>query len=296
MSVQDFPDWQSPSAIAAANAAALPTPTAGAIASTGVPLLRLTSNLGSGNNQALPANTATQLLATTALNQPGYEGVFTLTMGAGSGTVPFVRLVIVWTDQTTGLTVGQRTFFLTCGNGQALSYYIHGPVKGNQVSITATVLDVSFGATLTWGFNVTSHVYLTDNIIQTAYGSVGPNGYTNPAGLPNAGILLDSTLTPGASATLSRLVAVYSGRATLFINNNGSTALHAYLTDPVTSGSGLYGNANSRYFGWSGSQLPAGSSVFGAVALPYGPLLLQVTNESSTAAGACGVGLIAEDY
>lgn len=280
----DFPDWQAPQAHATA------------ISTTGAPLLRFTSNLGSGSNQALAANLTTTLLNTVSLNQPGYEGVFSLTMPSGSGTVPFVRMVIVWTDATTGLTVGQRTFFMTCGNGQALSYYIHGPTKGNQVSITVTVLDALVGATLTWGFNLTSHVYLNDNIIQTAYGTTAPNGYTNPAGFPNAGILLDSNLTPGASATLTRLTAVYSGKAVLNVNNNGSTSLHVFLTDPVTTGQGLYGNANSRYFGWAGVQLPAGSNQFGLVALPYGPFQLGVTNESSTAAGSCGIGLVAQDY
>lgn len=280
----DFADWQQPQA--AANA----------ISTTGAPALRLTNNLGSNASQALSPNTPVQLLNTTNLNQPGYEGVFTVTMPAGQGSIPFIKVVIVWTDQTTGLTVGQRTFFMTCGNGQLLSYYIHGPVKGNQVSITATCLDSTITATLGWGFNLTSHVYLSDNIIQTAYGTLAPNGYTNPAGFPNAGLLLDSNPSVAANSTTTRLIAVYSGRAVLGVNNTSASGVNisVWLVDPVASGAGLYGNPQSRYAGVQ--NIGPGATQVVAVALPYGPFNLQIVNLSTTTAATMNIGLVAEDY
>lgn len=264
-------------------------------AAGGVPLLRFTGNLGSGNAVAVPGGGAPTLLNTTAVNQPGYEGVFTVQMPLNSGTIPFLKVLIVWTDQTTGLTVGQRTFFLACGNATPLSYYIHGPVKGNQVSISVLNLDPSVTVTLTWGFNITSHVYLADNIIQTAYGNA-PNGYTNPAGSPNAGVLSNSNVSIPASSLTTRLIAVYSGRAILTANNTGVSGgdINVFLIDPVASGSGLYGNANSRLQG--PGKVIAGNTAAVEVALPYGPLLLQLTNLSTTIATGGNFSMVTEDY
>lgn len=264
----------------------------------GIPLLRLTNNLGNASNATIAAGVTSTLLTTTTINQPGYEAEFMVSMPASSGTVPFLKLIVVWTDSVSGLTVGQRTFFLTCGNGStnALSFYIFGPARGNEISMTLTNLDASATATYSWTFNMTSHIYTADKIVQPSFATTAPNGYTNPVGFPNAAVLLNSNPTILASAATSRLLPVYSGRATIMVNNSGSTTLHAYLTDPVATGSGLYGNVQSRYEGFDNTHLASGDTVMQEIFLPYGPLLLTLTNESTTASGTCNVGIIGSDY
>lgn len=261
----------------------------------GVPLLRNTVNLGSAVGQTIAGGQGPNLVNTTAVNQPGYEGVLSLQMPLNTGTIPFAKLTVVWTDSTTTLTVGQRTFFLSCGNGSLLSYYIHGPTKGNQVSVTLLNLDPSVTLTVTWGFNLTSHIYMTDNIIQTAYG-VAPNGFTNPNGTPNAGVIANASPTILSNATTTRLIACYSGKA-IMIGNNTSAAgvnVNAFLVDPIASGSGLYGAANARLGGLG--VVNSGQTLFGEVALPYGPILLQLVNLSTTTSATGNYSLIGLDY
>lgn len=269
----------------------------GSVSSTpgGIPLLRFTKNIGSGSGSTIAGATTATLISTTSINQPGYEAEFMVNMPASSGTVPFVKVIVVWTDATTGLTVGQRTFFMTCGNGptNALPFYLSGPARGNQVSLTITNLDPSITATFTWGFNMTSHVYLTDKLVQGAFGATAPNGYSNPSGFPNAGVLLNSNPSIPASSTTTRLAAAYSGKGIFGVDNTGTVAFSAFLVDPSAATNGLYGNPSSRYSGISG--LAGGASFQGEVALPYGPLQLQIVNAQTSAASG-NFGLIAEDY
>lgn len=280
----DFADWQQPQA--AANA----------IAATGAPLLRFTNNQGNGASTNLPANSATTLINLATITQPGYEGTFQLFAPAGSGTVPFARLDFNWTDQASGLLIGARHFFLTAGNGptQFLKYYLSGPCKGNQLTVIANNLDPAVAMTLTWTINQVSHVYANDRIHQPVYAATAPNGYTNPGGEPAAGDIALSRPTVPINTTITRLAAVYGGRAVWSVDDTAGTAgLVAALIDPVATGSGLYGVASGRL---ATIVLGASSAQTVLVHLPYGPVNIQLVNASTTVAVTPNVGLVACDY
>lgn len=259
----------------------------------GIPLLRFTNNIGFGSNTNVPAASTTSLFSTTNVMQPGYEGVFTLYFPATSGTIPFCRLNFIWTDLLTGLTVATRHFYLTAGNGSAnaLSFYLAGPCRGNQLAVSITNLDPSFNGTLTWGINQTSHVYLRDFLVQQSLAATAPNGFTNPNGDPAAGVMVESTPSIAANTTGFRLAGVYGGRAVFAVNNTGASGLTAALVDPAQ----IYGStiANQRLVTMN---LAAGTSQTVEVSLPYGPVNVQLVNLSTTTAVSPNVGLVALDY
>lgn len=273
-------------------AALIASGNAGGIAG-GSPLLRFTNNLGSGANVNVPANSTTQLFNTTGVNQPSYEGEFTLFFPLNSGTVPFCRLNFVWTDSVTGLTVATRHFYLTAGNTQAsaLTYYLAGQCRGNQLSVSITNLDPSIAGTLTWGINQISHVYERDFLVQQFFAATAPNGFTNPNGDPAAGVMVESTPTIPINSTIFRLAGVYGGKAILSVNNTSASSLTVALVDPAQ----IYGSniVNQRLVTMN---LNTGQSQTAEVSLPYGPVNVQLVNFSTTATASPNVGLVALDY
>lgn len=281
MTVSDYPDFGTPGQ----NVLGSPQGAVG--------LLRATNQAGTGNATNLPANSATTLVNTQGITQPGYEGVFQLNAPAAAGTVPFARVSFVWTDFSTGLTVGTRHHYLSAGNGpaNALPYYIAGPCRGDQLMVTITNLDPAQAMTLTWTINQTSHIYQRDMLVQTSLAVTAPIGFTNPNGDPAAAVLLESTPLIGVSSTIFRLAAVYGGKAAWSVNNTSTVVLTAALVDPAQ----LYGSAiaNQRL---ATMVVAGGAAQTAEVALPYGPVNLQLVNTSGTVTITPNVGLVALDY
>lgn len=277
----DAPDWAPHVALAAQ------------VAATGVPLLRATNVLGNGPALALPPGLAVTLLDHMAITQPGYEGMFAVNLPAGQGTVPFATMIFNWSDSASGLGVDSEFFLLTEGNGpaNALQYYVRGPCHGDQLTVTVTNLDPAVAGTLTGALNQTSHVWLSHRIIQPVYAQGSPIGWSNPSGTPALGMIAASAPTLAASASTDRLTAAYSGKAVLsLINQTAGVTVLVALRDPGT----LYsGNSQQRY---AGVELAGPASAAVEVALPHGPLDMQVVNTSATTAVTPNVALIALDY
>lgn len=277
----DFPDWQSPQAMAAANAAQLPAPTAQAIAAAGVPLLRGTNNLGFQGGQQWPALATTTLFNGLPITQPSYEGQFSLSFPAASGTMPFVRLTFNWTDSFSGLLVFSESFVITAGNGpaNALTYYVRGPCHGDQLAVTAQNIDPTFTGAATWGINQTSHLWPNSYIIQSAYAPTAPNGFSNPSGNPAEGLIALTNPTIGASGSVQRLLAVDNSQADLELNAAGLPANIVYhLLDPA----GLYSTINQADM--FSQSVTAGARSRDTIQLPNGPVLLQLNNTSTNLA------------
>lgn len=293
----------SPAQIAAQiNALGIPETTAAYIATGsaggipgGVPLLKFTNNLGNANAVNVPANSNVNLLTKIAFTQPSYEGVFVLNLPAGLGTIPFMSVIFNWFDSVSGFNIDSKFFIITAGNGgpNQLQFYFSGPARGNQLSVSVTNLDPAQAMTLNWSLNQTSHLHNHDHMLQTVFELTAPIGYTNPAGTPGLGVLMDANPTVAASSTVTRLTAAYAGRATFSVDSpTAGVALVASLIDPVASGNGLYGNPNSRY----PTFRLTGQSANQEVILPNGPMLLQLVNTSSTTAVTPNCSLIAGDY
>ena len=281
MTVSDFPDFGTPGQNVLGGLQG------------GVPLLRGTNQAGTGTAVNLPAAANTVLVPVQGITQPSFEGVFQLYAPAGAGTVPFARINFTWTDQTSGLVVGTRHFYLTAGNGpaNALPYYAAGPCRGDQLAVSADNLDPAQAMTLTWTINQISHVYEHDKLAQTMLAATAPFGFTNPNGDPAAGVLAESTPTIAINSTTFRLAAVYGGRATFSVNNTGAGAITVALVDPAQ----IYGSsiANQRLVTMG---LAAGVSQTVETALPYGPVNIQLVNLSTTVVATLNAGLVALDY
>ena len=263
MSVFDYPDFQYPQAHA------------DRIANTGVPLLRFTNNLGFAASATLVGAANVTLLPSMPINQPGYEVAITVSMPAGTGTLPFIRLSLQWLDSVSNIQVARRDVVLACGNApaNALTYYIRGPMHGNRFVVKAVNIDPAVTATITWTANETSHVYEHDEAIQNAYGAVAPNGFTNPAGVSTANLVAYTAATIAASGSNIFLCALQAGDVILNIDAiSAANTTKVELFDP--SGY-ITGAALSPIFG---VDVAAAGSASIQLTLPFSPLLLKVTN------------------
>lgn len=266
MTVSDYPDFQTPQKHATD------------ISNTGVPLLRFTNNLGFAASATLVGAANVTLLASMAVNQPGYEVSITVSMPAGTGTVPFIRLSLQWLDSVSNIQMARRDVVLACGNaaGNALTYYIRGPMHGNRMLIKAVNLDPAVTATITWTANQTSHVFEHDEAIQNAYAGTAPNGYANPAGVVTANLVAYTAATIAASGSEIYLCALYAGD--VILNVDGISALQNMKVELFDPSGYITGTANSPIFG---VDVTAGGSLSQQLTLPFSPLLLKVTNLST---------------
>lgn len=263
MTAADYPDWQTPQAHATQ------------IANTGVPLLRFTNNLGFSASQTLAGAGNITLLASMAINQPGYEVAVTVSMPTGSGTAPFIRLSLQWLDSVSNIQMARRDVVLACGNapGNALTYYIRGPMHGNRFLIKAVNLDPAVTATLAWTANETSHVFEHDEAIQNAYAGTAPNGFVNPAGVATANLVAYTAASIAASGSNTFLCALYANDVVLNIDAiAAANTTKVELFDPAGY---ITGTANSPIFG---IDVAAAGSASIPLTLPFSPLLLKVTN------------------
>lgn len=263
MTVADYPDWQTPAAHATQ------------IAGTGVPLLRFTNNLGNAAGATVAGAANVALLAFTAINQPGYEVTIQASMPAGTGTIPFLHIELEWLDTASNIQVAKRDIVVTCGPGTAntLTYYLRGPMHGNQFSVRAVNLDPAVTATVNWTANQTSHVYENDQAMQFQYHGTPPNGFVNPAGVPTANLIAYLSASIAASGSEFGLCALYSGDVILNIDAiAAANTTKVELFDPAGL---ITGTANSPIFG---IQVAAGGSSSIPLTLPFSPMLLKVTN------------------
>lgn len=248
----------------------------------GIPLLRDTNNLANATNQSLPANQSTVLFSNSVLTQPSFEAVFQLNAPTGAGAIPFAVLKLSWTDGNTGLTVGQKAFVLTAGNGaaNALQYYISGPCRGNLLTASIANRDPAQVMTLTYSINMTSHVYLVDRLLQPLYAGTAPFGFQNPAGNPSKGLLFASQPSIPGSASTDRLCAASNAKCILSIDNGGAANGCAVLIQTPT-GTPLYDESGAGQT-IDGLVAAAGLRAFGEIQMPNGPVNVHMINQAAT--------------
>jgi hypothetical protein len=260
----------------------------------GAPMMRYTNNIGFGAAQTLAGGATVTLVSNVLVNQPGYEMSFSSNIPSGAGTNPFASIVLTWVDIASGQTIRTAPYIVNLGNGptQAIPNYINGPCYGNRVSVQLTNLEPAQTMTYTWTLNQTSHVHLTDNIIQPIYPTTAPITFSWPGGTPGLGVLCMSKPSIGPSTFLSRLLAPYSGKAQMTIDNGGGlNACWAGVVDPTGV---LYSNIGS--IGGIAVSVPAAGYATFEIALPRGPMMLRLANPTATNTITPEIQIITKDY
>lgn len=281
MSVQDYPDWGTPQA------------NASRIAATGVPLLRASTVVKSANGTTIAGGGSNTLLNAGSFTQPGYEITFNASVPAGTGTLPFVAITMVWSNAATLGQTARRDIVITAGNGTGnkVTSFFNGPARGTTLQLTAKNLDPSVTVTLDWTISQTSHVYEHDQAGQLAYPGTAPNGFTNPGGINGTGVIAWVHPTLGAGVTNAFLCALYGGDVFLNIDTFGiSSTINVALTDAPGYATGT---TAGEYFG---DNVSAGTSLPIAMTLPFSPVLLSVTNLGTTGSVAPKVAIVAQNH
>ena len=281
MTVTDYPDWGTPQA------------NANSIAATGVPLLRLSSQKKFNIGTTIPGAGSNTLLNAGVMVQPGYEIGLRASVPAGTGTLPFVALQLIWSDSATGLNTAQRDVVITAGNGSAnaIGSFINGPCRGNTLKVIANNLDPAVTVTLDWAINQTSHVYEHDQAGQLGYPAVAPNGYTNATGKTASGLIAWAHPSLSAGASQAYLCALYGGDVFLSIDTFGITPqIIVSLTDAPGYATGT---TAGEFFG---QGVTAGATVPLAMTLPFSPALLTVSNNGTSGPVAPKVSIIAQNH
>lgn len=251
----------------------------------GIPVLRGTDNLGSGNAQNIPANSTTTLIAATNITKPSFEAVLQLSMPTNSGSIPFAIIQVAWQDSNTGLQVGQKSYIMPAGNGLAnvITCYLSGPCRGNQIVLNISNQDPAVAMTLTWAFNQTSHIYAFDKYLQATYPPFPPFNQTQGGGNPSKGLLFSSkpTVNGPAGTTVTRMTGASNAKCKFSLDLGGQpNGLNVTLTTPggvtlydeVITGQVLY-----RINGTTG----AGTTI--ELQMPNGPLNVNMINQGASA-------------
>lgn len=262
----------------------------------GVPLLRGTDNLGFANGISIPAATTTTLLNTVAVTAPGFEAIFQLNNPiSGTATVPYAIISVLWTDSNTGLLVGQKSYIVGEGDGptNAITCYLSGPCRGNQITLKISNQDPSVACTLTWALNITGHVYLVDRFLQPTYPTNPPHGQTQGGGNPSKGLLFTTNPSIAASGSLTRQTAASNVRAKLSVDNGGqANGLNITLTTPSTVT--LYNEVSAGQVLYR-LNTAAGAGNITEIQMPNGPLNVNMINQGASIIQP-SVTIIAEEY
>lgn len=277
----DYPDWQTPQQHA------------NAISTTGVPLLRASNQLAQNAATTILGGATAALLPATAVNQPGYEMSFEISMPAGTGTLPFVDIQMLWSDSATGVRGARRDVVMTAGNGPAsvVVSYANGQCRGDTLTVNAINLDPAVTATLKWVINATSHVYEHDQAGQRFYPGTAPNGFSNPTGIPGTGVIAFQKPTLGAGLSQAVLCALYGGDVFLMVDTIGISATVAVS---LTDASGF---ATATSGGEIFAQDVAGGTSFDVpLTLPYAPVLLTLSNLATVGSIAPKAVLVAQNH
>lgn len=255
---------------------------------TGVPLLRFANNLASTTSGVLPPSTTQTLVNNLAVTQPSFEMVLWVQFALAPAQ-PFGRVIISWKDSTGNFLTQADSIVVPGGTGAFAIFYITGPIRGEFMKVQLQNLDAANTMTYEFTVNQTSHVYEEMRILEV--NGVAIAGFTRPGLDPTTGVLgsVGTSITP--TNTISRLPCVWAGAAMIAVDNQaGGNACKVTLSDPGGNGaSSLYNTSGTAVF--FSSAVAAGATTNTEVALPNGPVLINVTNEGAAGNISPGVQL-----
>lgn len=276
----DYPDWTSLRALV------------NAIAVAGIPLLRGTNGLASSAGVTIPHLGGTQLFSNAIIVQPSFEAYMTANYPLGTGTSPFLVAICTWTNSATNTPTDVEQYVFPVGNGPSNPpiVYLSGPCRGDRLSVFISGTDTVADATMEYAFNQTSNLHARDRLYQPSLSPSPPIGFQWPLADPAAGILAGHAFSLAASASASRLLPVWNGRARVSIDNGlGVGQVSVSLQDPAN----LY--ALSAGFMMQ-ETAAAGVRVIYEIQMPNGPVNLFVHNEDGVNANNPTVFILREEY
>lgn len=247
----------------------------------GIPVARKPTAVGGGSNSIPPGATA-PIITTQGIDQPSFQAVIFLQYGPGAPVLPFVRADLTWTDSASGLPVQCDSLVLPVGQASASEFLITGPSRMDELTLTFHNLDTALAVSYTAGFSQTSHVY--DKLRLCEVNSVVIPTFTRGSAQPQIGSLCSSGANVPAGTHIDRLACAWSGLAQIAVDNTfNANAITAMLVDPGQSvaGTSMYGIAGTGVM--ASFELPAGSTLVEQVVLPYGPVVLRLSNSAGVA-------------
>lgn len=222
---------------------------------------------------------SSQVFGPYAMTSPAYAIAVDALVSA-SATVPFLSVLMTWTDPSSGLTVGEEKWYITgtstspaAANALTIG---RGPTKAGKLTVTITNYDPATSAAIDLAVWQSSRMVTRDDWRGLQQGGVIP-GYTSPDCAAAAGMLgWMNSVTIGAGNSETWCCALYAGQAQ-FIFGAGSTpdvnvALYLPAADfPAASWPFFYNQAVTAIT----TQL--------YLPLPRGPVILHATNFAASA-------------
>lgn len=264
-----------------------------AIYSQGVPLQRKPLNV-SNATVSIPVATPVTLFANQPFDQPSFQLALEAQQSGAPAATPFARLRYLWRDVAAMLTMETDWTVVPFGSASPVAAIVTGPARMDQLSVITESLDPAAPLNLT--YTITQHSQVYDLIRMQEVNNVAVAGYSRPGGVVQTGVIASAAPVVAATTAVQRLVPVWSGKAVLSVDNAANTAtVRVRLLDP-----GLAVGATSIY-GMSGNGIldevfaAGGASAVQEVALPTGPVVLELFNTSATVAITPQVSLVRLD-
>lgn len=255
---------------------------------TGVPLLRFANNLNNGISGVLPPNTTQTLVNAVAVNQPSFEMVLWVQFALAPAQ-PFGRVSITWKDSTGNFLTEADSIVVPGGTGAFAIFYITGPIRGEFMEVQLQNLDAANNLLYEFTVTQTSHIYDELRVLEVNGTAIA--GFTRPGLDPTTGVLGSVGVSITPTNTISRLPCTWAGIAMLCVDNQaGGNACKVTLSDPGGNGANsLYNTSGTAVF--FSSVITAGNTSNTEVALPNGPVLINITNEGAAGNISPGVQL-----
>lgn len=234
MSTPDYPDYQTPTAHAAAmlvtgqgvtkEIASFIAGGSAAAAPGGAGLLSNSSNIVATGTITVPLGVGSA--HTVSMPRIGYEVNLSLTDHTAGGNGTPVAVDMLWSDSVSGLSVYEDTWqFVTGTPGNTHLIFGSGPVKGDTLKITVTNPGTNPVA-IDYAVDVmnNSHIYPRDDWRTITMPAVA--GFSLAVFALPEDLIASQAPSVGTGATATRLLPAYSGAAWLLgeTSSNGNDA------------------------------------------------------------------------
>ena len=255
----DYADYQTPQAHA------------NAIATTGVPLLALATslfNMGAAQSVASGA-TFTVPGGPFTVNQIGYE-LFVQVEGNAASILPVGLLTLTWSDSVSGNVVAVDHYSMLGANAAFQQFSGTGPTKGDTLVVTFHNYDATQAQLFQMSMVENSRVFVRDDLRQIttlAVPLIASGAYDQ-----QAGVILATNPTIGAGASISRLLAFYSGQVNLYAFGPLPFRVSIAMED------GALGSLGGNNLWAQSVPAAGGGDLYQVIALPRMQCILTLTN------------------
>lgn len=186
----------------------------------GTPLLHGAKQIYSLTGQVIAANSSFATGFQT-VTKPGYIIRITADNTAGLTVTPIVECDVLWQVSASGsVAASEEIWYTWSGNNAQRRLLGKGPTKGDRMQVTFTNADLVNSVTLNvtiW--ETTQHIARDD---WRGDKGVTSTTATTMVGDMLANIIACDTYTVGAGANVARNLPVYSGPASIWINQNAA--------------------------------------------------------------------------